>query len=444
MQAKKGGGSVVQGKWSAIGILMTGAAALAVATPGFAQVAPSVPASASSSVANVYDTYHIAPIWFRNGAADPAVAQLVGILQRAPFDGFAEGPQLAAQVQAAIAQAASGNSADVIAADRIVSDAWVQYVQAALRPTPGMIYAYDVLKPHGTRTDQILLTASAAPSLQAYLQSTANLNPIYDQLRDTAWAQAQASGNMTPDPRLLANLDRLRSIPATGRYVIVDSGSQMLTMYENGQPVDSMKIVVGKPELPTPLIASIMYYIVYNPYWNVPDRIIRDHTSNQVMRLGNAYLKRQGYEVMADWTADSKVIPWTEVDWKSVRAGKTHIRIRQDPGPANSMGKFKYPFASGEDIYLHDSPEREYFTRDKRDLSHGCVRLEDAKRLGAWLLGHDPSPPDDSAENQVQLQRPVPIYLTYVTAQVKDGGIAYLDDPYGWDKAGKTQVASGK
>jgi murein L,D-transpeptidase YcbB/YkuD len=434
----------VQRKASVIAILAFGASALAVAAPAIAQNPATPVAPDAGSVAAVYDTYHIQPIWFRNGAADPATASLIAILQRAPFDGFAEGPQLAAQVQAAIAQAQSGNASAIAAADRAISSAWVQYVQAVLRPTPGMIYAYDVLKPHGTRTDQILLTATAAPSLQAYVQDTANLNPIYDQLRDTAWAQAQASGNMTPDPRLLANLDRLRSIPATGRYVIVDSGSQMLTMYDNGQAVDSMKVVVGTAAMPTPLIASIMYYIVYNPYWNVPDRIIRDHTSAQILKQGNAYLKRQGYEVMADWTADSAVIPWTKIDWKAVRAGKTHVRIRQDPGPANSMGKFKYPFASGEDIYLHDSPEREYFTRDKRDLSHGCVRLEDARRLGAWLLGHDPSPPDDSAENQVQLQRPVPIFLTYVTAQVKNGQIAYLDDPYGWDKAGKTQVASGK
>ncbi len=434
----------MQRKASVIAILAFGASALAVAAPAIAQNPATPVAPDAGSVAAVYDTYHIQPIWFRNGAADPATASLIAILQRAPFDGFAEGPQLAAQVQAAIAQAQSGNASAIAAADRAISSAWVQYVQAVLRPTPGMIYAYDVLKPHGTRTDQILLTATAAPSLQAYVQDTANLNPIYDQLRDTAWAQAQASGNMTPDPRLLANLDRLRSIPATGRYVIVDSGSQMLTMYDNGQAVDSMKVVVGTAAMPTPLIASIMYYIVYNPYWNVPDRIIRDHTSAQILKQGNAYLKRQGYEVMADWTADSAVIPWTKIDWKAVRAGKIHVRIRQDPGPANSMGKFKYPFASGEDIYLHDSPEREYFTRDKRDLSHGCVRLEDARRLGAWLLGHDPSPPDDSAENQVQLQRPVPIFLTYVTAQVKNGQIAYLDDPYGWDKAGKTQVASGK
>ena len=154
------------------------------------------------------------PIWFRNGANYAAIAQLTAILQRAPFDGFAEGPQLAAQVQAAAAQAASGQPQDIANAERVLSSAWVQYVQAIKQPTTGMIYAYPVLQPQGARAEQILLTAAAAPSLEAYLASTSDVNSIYKQLRDTAWAEAQATGNLTPDPRLLANLDRVRSLPA--------------------------------------------------------------------------------------------------------------------------------------------------------------------------------------------------------------------------------------
>lgn len=168
---------------------------------------------AAAAVGAFYGAWQTQPIWFRGGVNDAAVSQLVAILQRAPFDGFAAGPQLAAQVQAAAAQARTGNPADVAAADQLLSTAWVQYVQSVKRATPGMIYAYPNLEPHGTRADQILLTAAAAPSLADYLVKTANPNPLYTQLRDTAWAQARASGNMTPDPRLLANLDRLRSIP---------------------------------------------------------------------------------------------------------------------------------------------------------------------------------------------------------------------------------------
>lgn len=398
--------------------------------------------SAVGSVASFYDRFQQRPIWFHDGVADPAATQLVGILRRAAFDGFATGPALASSVEAALAQARSRNPADITAADRQISSAWVAYVQRIKQPTPGMIYAYPVLAPQGSRADQILLTAAAAPSLSAYVVATSNVNPIYARLRDTAWAQAETTGNFTPDPRLIANLDRVRSLPASGRFMLVDSGSQVLTMFENGQPVDSMRIVVGKPELPTPLIASMMHYIVFNPYWNVPDHLVRKVTAPNVIKEGNAYLKRQGYQVMADWTVGSATVPWTDVDWKAVQAGKVHIRVRQDPGPRNSMGKLKFPFPSGQDIYLHDSPEREYFARDQRDLSNGCVRLEDARRLGRWLLGTDPVAPSRTAEIQQQLPQGVPVYLTYITAQVKDGKLAYLADPYGWDSAAPQRMAS--
>jgi murein L,D-transpeptidase YcbB/YkuD len=417
------------------------------AVPASAQSASTAPAllpaaSADDEVAAFYTNYKVQPIWTRAGINDAAVARLVAILQRSAFDGFAEGPQLADQVQSAVAQARSGDPAATAAAERTLSTAWVRYVQALRRSTPGMIYAYDYLRPQGVRTAQILLAAGAAPSLERYLQDTTNLNPLYVQLRDAAWVEAQATGNKTPDTRLLSNLDRLRSIPAGGRFLIVDSGSQMLDIYDDGRLADSMKVVVGKPELPTPLIASIMNYITYNPYWNVPDHLVRKVTAANVLKSGAAYLKRQGYEVMADWTRESAVIPWQQIDWKSVQAGQTHIRVRQLPGPANSMGKLKFPFPNGEDIYLHDSPEREYFARDKRLLSNGCVRVEDARRLGRWLLGQDPAAPQNGPEVQVQLPQGVPVYLTYITAQVTDGKVVYLDDPYGWDAPGKAQIAS--
>ena len=421
--------------------LIGGASLLAFAGSAIAQSTAN-PGAAASSVASFYSSFQSRPIWFHNGTADPAVGELVSILRRAPFDGLANGPALASSVEAALAQARSANPADVAAADRVLSDAWVQYVQRIKQPTPGMTYAYPVLAPQGSRADQILLTTAAAPSLSVYLAQVATVNPIYAQLRDTAWAQAQATGNMTPDPRLIANLDRVRSIPAGGRFIVVDSGQQLLTMFENGRPVDQMRVVAGKPELPTPMIASVMHYIVYNPYWNVPDHLVRKVTAPNVLKQGNAYLKRQGYEVMADWTVNSAVVPWTDVDWKAVQAGKVHIRVRQRPGPANSMGKLKFPFPNGQDIYLHDSPEREYFAMDKRNLSNGCVRLEDAKRLGRWLLGTEPVAPGTDAETQVQLPRGTPVYLTYITAQVQNGQIAYLADPYGWDSGTHQQLAS--
>lgn len=418
--------------------------ALLAAAPVLAQpIISTAPASAASSVAAAYDTYHIQPIWFRKGVNEAAVARLAQILQRAPFDGFAEGPQLATQVQAAVAQARSGNATDVAAAERMLSGAWLQYVQWIKRPTAGMIYAYKFLKPRGSDAEQILLTTAAAPSVEAYLTNISNVNPIYAQLRDAGWSEAQAIGNPTPDPRLLANLDRLRSLPASGRFLLVDSGSSMLTLYQDGQPVDSMKVITGTRELPTPLIASIMYYITYNPYWHAPDHLVRKTIAPTVLRQGMGYLKFRGYHVIDDWSETPNVIDPTTVDWKAAAAGTLHLRIRQDPGPLNSMGILKFPFPNPEDIYLHDTPSKTLFARENRNLSNGCVRVEDARRLGRWLLGQDPVAPGTAAETRVQLPKGMPIYLTYITAQVRDGKLAYLPDLYGWDQSPPQFASAG-
>ena len=420
------------------------ASSLLATVPASAQVggaAAAVPATAA--VSSFYSTFNAKPIWFRGAESAPAIAQLVSILQRAPFDGFAAGPQLAQQVQGAVAQAASGKPEAVAAAEQTLSTAWVQYVQAVKRPTPGMDYIYPYLKPQGTRADQILMTASAAPSLAQHLALTSNVNPIYAGLRNSAWAQAQAAGTQTPDSRLLLNLDRARTIPSTGKFVVVDVGSQRLMMFENGQPIDSMKVIVGTKQFPTPLIASTIYYITLNPYWDSPDHLVKTAIAPNVIRQGFGYMKARGYEVMADWTDKSAVIPNDQVDWKAVAAGRKQVRIRQKPGPDNFMAKFKIPFPNNDNIYLHDTPTKSLFAKAQRDLSNGCIRLEDAARFARWLMGgHDPVASSSDPELHVQLKQGVPIYVTYLTAQPGDGKVTYTADFYGWDRSAAGQVAA--
>lgn len=423
---------------SAIALASAGVHAQAVQTPALAATIP--PAPVSPDVAATYDANHIRPIWFRAGADDPAVAKLTAILQRATFDGLAEGPQLAAQVQAAAA-AVRANPAMAASSERVLSSAWVRYVQALKRPTKGMIYAYPVLKPQGTRTDAILLTAAAAPAVLPYLQSVSDLNPVYRQLRDTAWAEAQARGNLTPDPRLLANLDRARSIPSKGKFALVDAGTQRVIMFENGQPVDSIKVIVGTNELPTPLISSIIYYVTYNPYWHAPDHLVRKTIAPTMLKQGTKYLKSHGYQVIDQWSETPKVLDPTSVDWKGAAGGTAHLFIRQDPGPLNSMGNLKFPFANPEGIYLHDTPNKVLFAKSVRNLSNGCVRVADARRFGRWLIGQDPIAPSKDPELRIPLPQPVPIVLTYLTAQVVDGKLTYVSDFYGWDTSGPPQFA---
>ena len=397
--------------------------------------------SVPRDIANAYDTYHIGKIWFRDDVDSAAVPQLTAILRRAPFDGFADGPRLAAEVEAAVAQARA-NPASTTSAEKILSNAWVRYVQALRQPTRGMIYAYPVLKPQGTRTDEILLTAAASHSLPDYLTATSELNYVYGQLRDAAWADAQATGNSTPDPRLLASLERARSIPSRGKFALVNSGDQRLVLFENGRPVDSMKVIVGMNELPTPLIASMIYYITFNPYWHAPDHLVRKTIAPTVLKQGAKYLRSHGYHVIDEWSANPKELDASTVDWKGAAAGTVHLLVQQDPGPLNSMGNLKFPFANPEGIYLHDTPNKALFAKEERNLSNGCVRLEDAKRFGRWLLDHDLVAPGSDPETAVQLPQGVPIVLTYLTAEVQGGHVTYLPDFYGWDRAGTPQLAS--
>jgi len=129
------------------------------------------------------------------------------------------------------------------------------------------------------------------------------------------------------------------------------------------------------------------------------------------------------------------------VNWRAVASGSETVRVRQLPGPLNSMGKIKIGFPNPADIYLHDTPNKSLFAQDDRNLSHGCIRLQDAERLGRWLLGREPEAASSDPEQQVLLPAPVPIYLTYLTAHVDGGQLAFVDDIYGRDTQGQ-QVAA--
>jgi murein L,D-transpeptidase YcbB/YkuD len=319
------------------------------------------------------------------------------------------------------------------------------------RPIPGMIYGHDYLKPKERSATDILRLAAGAPSLQAYLQQVANPNSIYTAIRDAAWNQMQATGASTPDPRVVANLDRARAMPAKGRFVMVNSATQMLYMYDNGVPVGSMKVVVGDYNkyiprwMPTPLVASMMFYVIHNPYWNAPDFLVRKNIAPRYISGGDKYFQWRGYKVMSDWTKDATVVPASQIDWKAVIAGKLNPRVRQDPGPSNFMGQLKFPFANPEGVYLHDTdPEdSKLFAVAERTRSNGCVRLEDAPGLARWLLGHDAVAASSEPEFAEQLPRGVPIYLTYLTAIPANGQLTFVKDIYGWDNSRNgTQSAS--
>src|SRR6476661_10217257 len=179
-------------------------------------------------------------------------------------------------------------------------------------------------------------------------------------------------------------------IPAQGRYLLVDAASARLYMMEDGRVRDSMKVIVGKPQTPTPELKSVINYETLNPYWHVTADLAKSLIAPRVLQEGNAYLTTRGYEIVSGWGGDAQVLSPDSVDWKAVAAGNAQVYVRQRPGPANSLGHFKFDLPNGDGIYLHDTPKKELFAQDARALSHGCVRLEDAERLARWLLGREP------------------------------------------------------
>ena len=142
-----------------------------------------------------------------------------------------------------------------------------------------------------------------------------------------------------------------------------------------------------------------------------PD-LVRTLIAANVLRDGLTYLSSHGYQVLDSFDEGAQPIDPATVDWKAVAAGRATVKVRQLPGPANSMGQVKFGFANNDGVYLHDTPRKELFDSDDRSISHGCVRLEDAPRLARWLLGRDPGDFGSRPEEQVLLPQAVPIYIT--------------------------------
>jgi len=412
------------------------AALMMISLPVQAQTLPvAATYQASDAVSAFYGSRSGAPLWFKSGADSSAARELIGILQRSALDGMPSGPAVAEQAQALLGPAQSGDPAALAAADQILSVAWVNYVEALQTPPAGMTYADQWVAPRRDSPATILARAAAAPSLAAYVHTVSQVNPIYAELRDAAWSAAQANGGQL-DSRVLASLDRARDVPPTGRFVMVDTAGARLYMIDNGRIVDSMKVIVGRddPSTQTPMLASTIYYATLNPYWHVSADMVRDLIASNVLNLGLSYLKTHGYQVMPANPTDDRLLDPAKINWHAVAAGRETVRVRQLPGPANSMGRLKIPFPNATDIYLHDTPTKALFNQDDRSLSHGCIRLEDAERLGRWLMGREPETASREPEQNVLLPTPVPIYVTYLTAHVENGRLAFVDDNYRRDE----------
>ena len=237
---------------------------------------------------------------------------------------------------------------------------------------------------------------------------------------------------------LMINMERARRLPAPGelkRHMVVDAGSANIFMYEKDRLVDTMRAVVGAEATQTPMMAAFIRHAKVNPYWNLPPEFNVTMVAPRVLEQGLGYLSERRYEVFADWTEAGPQLDPAGVDWQAVADGRLPLRIRRGPGPGNSMGDIKFMMPNQLGIYLHDTHDRSVFAKDARWISNGCVRVEDAQRLAAWLFGAMPEVEDVSVETRVDLAEPVAVFLTYLTAAATGDGVVFRADPYGRDSA---------
>jgi hypothetical protein len=411
--------------------------------PAVAQVSPSAlsPAlSADAALGRFYATPR-APLWMQGASLSPAGRQILDRLRTARHEGYAEAPMLASRVDALLATPGT----PPVAIDRLLSKGLIELVGTLHGPTPGAQYFHTETKPVRELPDRTLFLASRAADPAAHVMNVLRKSRFYEDLRIAMLAEANANSGQV-DPRLAANLQRARLLPATGRYLFVNPATAQMMLVENGQVADRMRVVVGTPQTPTHPMASKIYFITLNPYWNVAEDLVRKIVAPRVVAQGLGYLKTSNYEAVDKYGEGATVIPATSINWKAVLAGTEEVKMRQKPGKLNSMGMMKVPFANEYGIFLHDTANKPQFSLAARANSNGCIRVEDAPRLARWLFGENPpvasgAVPDESA----RLPTPMPIYVAYLTAEPTGLGVQYAKDVYSLDPAvsGVAATATG-
>jgi murein L,D-transpeptidase YcbB/YkuD len=208
---------------------------------------------------------------------------------------------------------------------------------------------------------------------------------------------------------------------------------------ENNEPVFESKVIVGTSKNETPLLDGLIKSFTLYPYWHVPRKIAVNEILPHI-KSDSTYLDAHHYEVI---NMDGNVLDPLTLDWKTFGTHNFPIIIRQRQGAHNSLGLVKYSFNNPYNVYLHDTNAPRLFNRDKRSLSHGCIRIEKAKDLSYFLVERDSGyvyreDLDQYYQLQkqldIKLQKPIPLHIRYFTNEYHEGKVLFYDDIYNFDK----------
>lgn len=221
--------------------------------------------------------------------------------------------------------------------------------------------------------------------------------------------------------QIAANLERYRWMPRSfgGRYILVNVPAFRLEAHDSTSTLE-MKVIVGEEYEGriTPAFSDSMETVVFRPYWNITPDIQAEETAPKIA-ADPSYMEANDLEYFKDGS---------------------DTRIRQKPGPKNSLGLVKFLFPNTFNIYLHDTPDDALFAKDVRAFSHGCIRLEKPEELAQWVLGWDAARVDSAMQqgqdNQsTKLSQKIPVYIVYATAYERDGQLYFGNDLYSRDDA---------
>ncbi len=241
------------------------------------------------------------------------------------------------------------------------------------------------------------------------------------------------------------NLDRIKWLHEhiLKRDIIVNIPAFTLFFEDNGNLIQTMRVIIGRKTHPTPIFSNIVETIVLNPRWNVPKSIIQKEMIPKLLRNSSA-MSRKGIEIYTGWGKNAKKISGASVNWRKYRYSRSMpYRFSQVPGNRNALGKVKFLFPNCHSVYMHDTPNKRLFKRNIRAFSHGCIRLSQPRELLKTFSTFNKSVNyirskqvlKGRKNTYLRLDNKVSIDIVYLTAYVDyDGVLNFRDDIYGYDR----------
>jgi murein L,D-transpeptidase YcbB/YkuD len=242
-------------------------------------------------------------------------------------------------------------------------------------------------------------------------------------------------------------LERMRWLPHLDRDRLVVVNIPMFRLRAVNGPAGagvssfSSPVIVGRAlHTRTPVLVEEMEYVIFRPYWNVPSSIVRQEILPAIRRTPG-YLQRHDMEIVSGQPDSAPVVPSTDANLARLRDGT--LRLRQRPGPKNSLGLVKFVFPNDSNVYLHGTPAMELFSHARRDFSHGCMRVADPVGFAEWVLAEQPGWDREAiqaamnapASRRVDLPHPIQVIVFYLTAAltIDEGSVQFAEDIYSHD-----------